>query len=233
MVLAVLGVTACNGRSLRDSPHFTWNGQRSVGAYRIDHLAPDDAGLRRAISRARDDKLVVVVYGHIPGVMSSLDTIDSLLSQADQQDLPLFTFAELAAGGPRRAGIALSFDDDEVDSWFDLRDLLARHHAHVSFFVTNFTTLDANKRHELHVLFDEGNTIEAHGVAHRDAVEYVAAEGLDAFVTNELVPSIDVLRADGFMPVAYAFPKGKHTRAIEDAVTDHIAMTRCTSGRPP
>jgi hypothetical protein len=51
------------------------------------------------------------------------------------------TFAALAAdleAGNTRSGICLSFDDADVDDWFLLRPLLARHSAHVSFMVTRY-----------------------------------------------------------------------------------------------
>jgi peptidoglycan/xylan/chitin deacetylase (PgdA/CDA1 family) len=146
--------------------------------------------------------------------------------------MPYLTYADLAAGGEPRTGLALAFDDNSIDQWFTLRPLLAKYNAHVSFFVTRYFEFTDAQKAELHQLYADGNTIEAHGVNHAYAVEYVKDHGLDDFIANEVVPSITILEADGFTPVAYAHPGGSHDRAIDEAVLEHISIARSISGAP-
>lgn len=232
VVLAALAIAGCGDNLYRDPPYFRWDGGHLVGAYSLDHLAPDDAAVRREVDYARDAGLVTLFYGHDPPTGTSYEMIDALLARADADGIPALTFADLARGGPPRGAICLSFDDTEVDAWYALRDLLAAHHAHVTFFVTEYASFTEDARAKLHQLYEDGNSIEAHGVDHENAVEYVTAHGIDAYIADEVQPSFDVLAADGFTPVAFAYPYGAHGEAIDEALARRYPLVRAISGHP-
>jgi hypothetical protein len=229
--LVVLALAGCGDNLARDLPYYEWTGGGTVGAMELDHLAADDVGMLDQVDCAADSGWVPMFYTHVPGQDVDLATLDALLARAEAHGLAFFTYADLLAG-PRRPGISLSFDDTEVDQWMLLRPILAKHGAHVSFFVTRYFEFSDAQRAELHQLYADGNTIEAHGVNHAYAVGYVADHGLDDFIMNEVVPSIDVLRADGFTPIAYAHPGGSHDREIDAAIHEHISLVRSISGAP-
>jgi peptidoglycan/xylan/chitin deacetylase (PgdA/CDA1 family) len=231
VLLLLAALAGCGDNLYGDLPYVSGDGARIVGAYSIDKLAPDDPGLLRAIDFARDAHVVGMFYGHFPGVMASYETIEAVLARADADGLPTFTFADLATQ-PHETGICLSFDDTEVDAWSSLRDMLAAHGAHVTFFVTEYDTFTDDGRAELHQLLADGNSIEAHGVTHANAVDYVAAHGIDAYIADEVEPSFEILRQDGFSPVAFAYPYGAHDEAIDDALAARYALIRTISGHP-
>jgi hypothetical protein len=231
-LLVAPALIACGDNRYRNPPYYAWDDTAAVGAFSIDQLAGDAPALLDAVDSVRGSDMVVLFYGHDPPNLTRYDAIDGLLTRAEHDGLAILTFADLAAGGPPRAGLCLSFDDTEVDAWYALRDLLARHRARVSFFVTAYATFTADQRAELHTLYAEGHSIEAHGVHHRDAVSYIAEHGLAAYLADEIQPSIDILRADGFTPVAYAHPNGSHTRELDEALAGRIRFTRSISGRP-
>jgi hypothetical protein len=227
-----LAVVAACGDNLVDfkygdqDPYFHWEGQTNVGAYRLDDLSPD--ALAHVLHRidALDDE-VLVLYGHASaqgGV--PVATIDAVLARARDAGVDIVTFADLARGGPKRPGIAVTFDDMDIDTWFGFRETFARYDAHATFFVTRYHEWTDEGRQKLHVLFDEGHGVEAHGVHHVNVCVYTEAFGLDAYVTDEVVPSIEILRADGFHPVAFAFPGGTMGNAIVDALEPYVAITR-------
>jgi hypothetical protein len=228
----VMALAACGDNRHPDIPYFTWDGERTVGAMELDHLPPDDPGMIERIDAGRDQDWVVMFYTHNPGDVVSWATLDAFLARAHDDGLPFLTFADLAAGGPPRAGIQLSFDDNDPDHWYELRPLLAKYGAHVTFFVTRYFEFTAVQKDELHQLYADGNSIEAHGVNHAYAGEYIPMFGLDAYVQNEVVPSIDILTADGFTPVAYAHPGGSHTPELDAAILQHIQLLRGISGAP-
>ena len=224
-----LALAACGDNAATDIPYYAWTGPGTVGAMELDHLAADDPGMLAQVDCS--GAWVAMFYTHVPGQDVDAATLEALLARAQRDGLAVLTYAELLAGPPR-PGISLSFDDTEVDQWFTLRDLFARYGAHASFFVTRYAQFSADQRAKLHQLYADGNSIEAHGVNHAYAVAYVADHGLDDFIANEVVPSIDILRADGFTPVAYAHPGGSHDRAIDAAILEHIALVRSISGAP-
>jgi peptidoglycan/xylan/chitin deacetylase (PgdA/CDA1 family) len=229
VVIAVL--SACGDNRYLDEPYYAWNGATAVGAHSLDGIPADAIAIQREVAWAKSAHVVDLFYGHNPPTGTSYATIDALLTAADHADVPIYTFADLANDANRGAGICLSFDDTEVDAWFALRPLLAKHHAHVTFFVTEYASFTDAQRAELHQLYAEGNSIEAHGIHHLHADEYVAMYGEEAYIANEVQPSIDVLRADGFTPVAFAYPAGSHTESLDDKLASHIRFTRGISGR--
>lgn len=230
--LVAPALVACGDNRYRNPPYYDWDGTTAVGAFNIDQMAGDDPALLDAVDSVRGSDSVVLFYGHDPPNLARYDAIDGLLTRAEQDGLAILTFADLAAGGPPRAGLCLSFDDTEVDEWFALRDLLARHRAHISFFVTRYAQFTDAQRAELHTLYGDGHSIEAHSVHHLDAVTYIAEHGLAAYLADEVQPSIDILRADGFTPVAYAHPFGSHTRELDEALVPRIRFARSISGKP-
>ncbi|HEX7835826.1 MAG TPA: polysaccharide deacetylase family protein [Kofleriaceae bacterium] len=225
-------LVACGDNRYRNPPYYDWDDTAAVGAFEIDHLAGDDAHMLDAVDSVRGSDSVVLFYGHDPPHGTTYEAIEGLFDRAARDGLEIFTFADLAAGRARRGGICLSFDDNEIDDWYELRDLLARHGAHVSFFVTEYAQFTADQRAKLHALAADGHTIEAHGVHHASATAYIAAHGLAAYLDDEIQPSIDILRADGFTPVAYAHPGGAHTRELDEALVGRIRFARSISGAP-
>jgi hypothetical protein len=232
LVAAVLAIAGCGDNAYRTFPYFDWDDAADIGAFHIDKLSPPDAGLSVAVQRAVDENMVVLFYGHDPPVKTSYETIEALLTLADERGIPMLTFADLARGGDPRPGICLSFDDDDVDAWFALRDRLAAHHAHVSFMVTGYAAMTQDQRDKLHVLYEDGHSMEAHGVHHLGALAYLATHSMQEYLDQEIQPSIDVLRADGFAPVAYAHPGGARTAELDEEVAKRIRFVRSTSGAP-
>ena len=233
---ALLGIAvvlaACGDNRDVTWPYYAWSGTpAAVGAYSIDHLLPDDAAMLHNVDLAAESGEVVLFYGHLSAVGSSVDTIEALVAYAEVRGVPSLSFADLASGPPR-GGICLSFDDTEVDAWYALEPMLARHGAHVTFFVTRYAQLTDEQRAKLHELSADGHSIEAHGVNHLGANDYIAQYGMQAYIDDEVLPSIQILRDDGFQPVAYAHPGGSHTDALDDALAAYIPFVRGISGRP-
>lgn len=222
---------ACGDNVYRNDPYYAWDGTTAVGAHSLDGVSPDALAITREIEWAKSARVVAMFYGHNPPTGTSYETIDALLTAADKANLPVYTFADLADPENDGPGICLSFDDTEVDAWFALRPLLAKHHAHVTFFVTEYDQFTDAQRAELHQLYEDGNSIEAHGVHHLYVDQYVPEHGIDAYVENEVQPSIDILRADGFTPVAFAYPGGAHTKETDEALASRIRFVRSISGR--
>jgi hypothetical protein len=46
---------------------------------------------------------------------------------------------------------------------------------------------------------------------------------------DEVLPSIDLLRADGFAPTVFAYPYGRRTTEIDEAVLDVVERVRSVS----
>lgn len=231
LVLCLALVAGCGDNGLPDfeyndqDPYFHWDGQTNVGAYALDELRPDVLDLVLHRIDALDNK-VLVLYGHAGAQGVSPETIDAVFARARDAGIETLTFADLARGGPKRPGLVVSFDDMDINDWYGWRDIFARYDARATFFVTRYQEWTDEDRAKLHVLYDEGHDIEAHGLNHVNVCAYTAEHGLDAYVTDEVVPSLDILKADGFTPTAFAFPGGAMGHTIVEMLEPYVPITR-------
>jgi hypothetical protein len=233
MLACIALAAACSHPSIDEIDEVFHRGPRRVlCAAGLDDSAGNDldsalSGLRRAAER----KEILSLYAHRPGGTVSVDTIETLVKEAVLSEMGIVSYASLALGAPsgQRGGLSLSFDDAHVDEWFDMREMLAYYGAKVTFFVTRFDRLSEEQRDKLHQLAADGHSIEAHGLRHQNAPAYVEQHGLDAYMEEEALPSIQLLRDDGFDPVAFAYPFGSRTGELDDALLEHVQMLRSVS----
>jgi hypothetical protein len=232
--LVGLGLAA-TGCVDRDDFLYDWDQRTVVCSEPIDDLTThvDRGFITDMLDRAAEHGQVATFHAHIPGETISASWLETVLSRANDDGLELLTYADLATGPPR-AGVALAFDDEAIDQWYELRDQLAQHHAHVTFFVTRWQTSwsDADKA-KLAELVALGHSVEPHSVNHLHARAYVRKHGLDAYIADEVVPSIDEMRAAGYPPTVFAFPFGETSPEITAAVLKHIGRVRVSPGSCP
>jgi peptidoglycan/xylan/chitin deacetylase (PgdA/CDA1 family) len=177
---------------------------------------------------------VLLLHAHTPGTTVSTATIERVLRMAEDHHLAFLTFRELDPAAPPRAGLAFAFDDNAIDAWFDVRELLAAHDAHVTFFVTRWSTRSDGERAELWQLAGAGHDVEPHSVEHLNAPDYVRDHGLAAYLADEFQPSIDGLEAAGYPPpTAYAYPFGRDTAELDKAILKIVPHVRISPGVCP
>jgi peptidoglycan/xylan/chitin deacetylase (PgdA/CDA1 family) len=198
--------------------HCALNLDASAGV-RFDEI---DAALDRAAARGE----VVELYAHRPGYTVSLDKLEHVLAGARDRDLPFVTYADFAAGGGAGAGIALSFDDAGVYAWIAARPLFQQYGARATFFVAHYDTFNPDDYDGVRQLAADGHEIAAHSMRHLRAPEYVEEHGLAAYLADEALPSIELLRADGYSVVSYAYPFGARTAELDRALAAHVTVLR-------
>lgn len=184
------------------------------------------ASIDSGLDRARDRGEVLELYAHNPGVTVPIPKLDYVLSAARDRGLAFVTYSDFARGTYATPGLALSFDDTSVASWLALRPLLDQYGARVTFFVSRYNALNDDQHAGLRTLAADGHDIEAHSVGHLRAPEYVESHGLDAYLRNELDPSIDILRRDGFDVQAFAYPFGARTGELDRAIAKRVPVLR-------
>ena len=214
---------------------FGWDDRRILCSTNIDDIMHEPAwdDIEDAITTAQDQSSVAILHTHIPGVTVSATALDRLFRLAEEHHLRFFTFSELRADATPVAGLALSFDDSAVDAWYDIRETLAAHSARVTFFVTRFTNWTDEQHMKLEELAAAGHDVQAHSVNHLNAPDYVKEHGLAAYLSDEALPSIQVLEDAGFAVRAYAFPFGASNDELDDALLEHVDLVRVGVGSCP
>ena len=128
----------------------------------------------------------------------------------------------------RRGGLALQFDDG-WHSWLtEVAPLVKAHGGVASGFVNNKYVLDGRiTMDELRRLQDEyGWEIGSHTANHQNAPRYVQSKGLDAWLANELEPSLALLRGGGLRVDALVFPFNASTPEIAAAALERVGSYR-------
>ncbi len=85
----------------------------------------------------------------------------------------------------------LCFDDSTIDNWYDNRDLFDSYDIKVSFYITRFTMLTEDQIAKLHILEDDGHSIQFHSTFHERAAEYLETHTIDEYIENEVYIGLD------------------------------------------
>jgi len=229
LIASALAVgAALGGCRDHDWLQYSWDDRRVLCSRSIEDVTHGHPWglIAEQLEIAQRRESVALLHAHTPGQTVSLTRLDAVFDFADSQGLDYVTYPELVDGAPPRAAVALAFDDHAIDAWFELRGLFAAHRAHVTFFISELHKTTAEERAKLAQLAAEGHSIQAHGVAHLDARKYVDRHGLDAYLADEALPSIEGLRAAGYAPTVYAYPFGAGFRAVNEAMLQHVQRVR-------
>ena len=230
--VTALAAAGCGRETLdqMDEIYYRWDHRRVVCAAGLDNNSDNDlASITRGLERARDTGTVIGLYTHIPGFTVPWEKLEAVIAKADELGLDFITYPELEGDPPRRGAVLLSFDDAAVEAWTQARPIFQAHGVKATFFVTRYHIWTPEQKAMLKQLAADGHAIEAHAVNHLRAPEYVIEHGLDAYLRDEIVPSIERLRADGFTPTVFAYPYGKRTGETDAAILKHVDRVRSIS----
>lgn len=131
-------------------------------------------------------------------------------------------------------GVAISFDDAYVNEWHGLRDLLNKHAAKVTFFVSDFDLLPAESVEKLRILQSDGHEIAFHGLRHLSAGKFIAEHSLDKYLQTEIFPGIGAMMRCGFSPATFSYPYGVRSQQIDGALLKYFKHVRgvvCTNSK--
>ena len=224
---ATLGAGCLRDLDELDAIYYNGDGRGVHCAVDLDRKSDlSHANLDTALDRAAARSEVVEIYAHNPERTVAVADIEYVVKGAAERGLAFVTYADFARGGGTGPGIALSFDDTAVAAWYDLRSLFDRYGARVTFFISRYAELYDNERAMVKQLAADGHDIEAHTVKHLNGPEYVEEHGMTAYLFDEVLPSIEVLRADGYEVTAFAYPFGARTEEIDKELLERIPVLR-------
>ena len=130
-----------------------------------------------------------------------------------------------AVGG----GVAITFDDNFIDEWYDIHNILKEYNWRATFFVSNFHQLDSSKIEKLNILKEYGHEIGGHGLNHVNAKKYVLENGITSYLENEIYPMKQIMAENGFHVTSFAYPFGAKNNKIDVALLNEFKMIRGTT----
>ncbi len=138
----------------------------------------------------------------------------------------------VSEAGVPNGGIALSFDDNYVDSWYAARDMFNKYNAKVTFFVSYFHYLSEIQLDKLRILESDGHEIGCHSRSHLDMNGILTDGGygpvseLERYISQEIDRAIDSMTAEGFYPLSFAVPFCSRNQPYEDAIMQKFNFVR-------
>jgi len=131
---------------------------------------------------------------------------------------------------PSHAGVALTFDDESVDQWFAIRDRLLNYNAHVTFYVSNFDSLNESQVNKLKILQEDGHEIAFHGLYHTSAQPYLDDNhSIDDYLNYEIIPGLELMKNQGFNPVDFSYPFGSENTTLTEVLQGYFLHIRGTA----
>ncbi len=130
--------------------------------------------------------------------------------------------------GPN-AGVVISFDDTSINEWYQTDQILRQYSWKATFCVSKFNTLNHSEITKLLVLQNEGHEIAGHGLHHFDAPKFVAKNGIDAYINQEINPMLSLMHFYSFKVTSFAYPFGYRNPAIDAALLKKFKIIRGTT----
>ena len=127
------------------------------------------------------------------------------------------------------SGVAITFDDNDVDGWYGIHTILKKYNWKATFFISDFQSFDDDKTRKLSALKEYGHEIGGHGCNHLNAIAYTRENGIDAYMRNEIYPLKKAMAEKGFDIASFAFPYGARNKKIDSAMFKEFKILRGTT----
>lgn len=130
-------------------------------------------------------------------------------------------------------GVAISFDDLYINEWYKANEVFREYNWKATFYISRFYKLSAEEIEKLHSLKKEGHEIAAHGFHHIRAIDYIAENGVQAYLDYEINPIMEMMHENNFFPATFAYPYGNRNSAIDTLLLDYFDILRGTTRATP
>ena len=127
------------------------------------------------------------------------------------------------------AGVVITFDDTSVDEWDQADKILRLYSWKATFCVSKINTLTYPEITKLQKLQQEGHEIAGHGYNHFKAPDYVAENGIDKYIDQEINPMLDLMHFYSLKVTSFAYPYGFRNAEIDSALLKKFKIVRGTT----
>jgi peptidoglycan/xylan/chitin deacetylase (PgdA/CDA1 family) len=136
---------------------------------------------------------------------------------------------KLESTPPYKAGVVLNFDDNYVNEWFEADKKLRHYSWKATFCVSNISTLNSSEITKLLKLQSEGHEIAGHGFNHLNAKKFVAQNGIEAYIHQEIDPMMRLMQFYSLKVTSFAYPFGFRNQLIDAGLSNKFKILRGTT----
>lgn len=129
-------------------------------------------------------------------------------------------------------GIALTFDDDRVDNWYNYLPLLDSVDAKVTFYICRYNRFTPDQKNKLRIIQSHGHEIAFHSTNHYNMMDYVYKykHTTEELLKNEVEEGLKQMNRDGFYPATFAYPGGAHNGLFDKLLKRYFRSVRALNG---
>ncbi len=129
------------------------------------------------------------------------------------------------------SGIALTFDDQRIDNWFESISLLDSFNVKATFYISGYNNLTPSQKAKLAEIRNRGHEIAYHSLNHVNVKEYLRRNNnINALLTREILPGLHTMMADGYTLESFAYPYGTSTKESDSALLKIFKSVRKLNG---
>jgi peptidoglycan/xylan/chitin deacetylase (PgdA/CDA1 family) len=128
-----------------------------------------------------------------------------------------------------QSGVVISFDDDYVNEWFEVNNILKTYDWIATFFVTRFNQLSTAKIQKLKDLKNYGHEIGAHGLNHINGPTFILANGINEYINQEITPMLNLMSNNDLSPTSFAYPYGSRNSITDNLLLNEFQILRGTT----
>ncbi|MBS1760284.1 MAG: polysaccharide deacetylase family protein [Bacteroidetes bacterium] len=129
-----------------------------------------------------------------------------------------------------QSGIAMTFDDNSVDNWFQYLPLLDSFGAKATFYISSYHKLTPSQKNKLRIMEQHGNEIGYHTTFHSNLPEYLGRHGVDELMRIEINQDLKLMNNEGFYPTVFAYPYGAHNYFLDNLLLKKFKSVRALNG---
>ncbi|TRX03471.1 polysaccharide deacetylase family protein [Flavobacterium gawalongense] len=126
-------------------------------------------------------------------------------------------------------GVVISFDDDYVDNWVEVHNILEVYDWKATFFVTKFNQLSNDKINKLKDLKNYGHEIGGHGLNHLNATTFIANNGVTEYLNQEIYPMVNLMDNNSLSTTSFAYPYGARSTSTDNILFNNFQILRGTT----
>lgn len=133
------------------------------------------------------------------------------------------------SGSTLKSGVVITFDDNFVNEWYDVNNVLEVYDWKATFFVTKFDKLSIDEIRKLKSLKNQGHEIGGHGLNHINAASFIAQYGTDEYLNKEIFPMLNVMNNNSFIIDSFSYPYGARDITSDAVLLKEFKVVRATT----
>ncbi len=132
-----------------------------------------------------------------------------------------------------KPGVVLTFDDvQNVKNWINYLELFTRYDAKATLFINAPNRLSNNDVESLKIFSNAGFAIGCHGYNHVKSIDHIAENGVEIFMSEEIIAAENELFKRGFEAKVFAYPMSQHNDRTDAILSTVFKHARSGAGIP-